>query len=81
MYGLTLDICLDLGELTVFCNGPERKSFCELRDHRDGTFTLIIRAQDIGKHQLHVQFDGKEVPGNQTVLETILGTNHACYGS
>lgn len=52
------------GELTVFCDGPENKAFCELRDHRDGVFTLTIRAQDVGPHALHIKYDGQDVPGS-----------------
>lgn len=48
----------------VYCNGTERSAFCELRDHRDGTFTLTIKAQDVGHHRLFVKYDGVDVPGS-----------------
>lgn len=51
------------GELAVHCEGQAKKAMCELRDHQDGTFTLTIKAKDIGQHKLHIKYDGIHVPG------------------
>ncbi|ELT91795.1 hypothetical protein CAPTEDRAFT_220637 [Capitella teleta] len=52
------------GELCVYCNGATNSAFCELGDHHDGTFTLTIRAQDVGLHSLFVKYEGVDVPGS-----------------
>ena len=52
------------GELIVYCNGADKSAFCELRDHHDGTFTLTVRAQDVGLHSLFVKYEGMDVPGS-----------------
>ena len=56
-------ILLKPGELTVYCEGPENNAYCELRDHRDGTFTLVVQAQDIGNHELHIKYENQSIPG------------------
>ncbi|XP_014668912.1 PREDICTED: filamin-B-like [Priapulus caudatus] len=56
------------GELTAHCVGPQKVAYCELFDHRDGTYTLNIRPQEAGKHTLHVKYDGENVPGSPFVL-------------
>ena len=57
--------CVCAGELTVFCKGPTKNSFCELRDHKDGTFLLIVKPQDVGVHALHVRYNDIDVPGER----------------
>lgn len=56
-------LCSLIGELTVFCDGPHNKAFCELRDNNNGTFTVSLNAQETGYHDLHVQYAGIEVLG------------------
>lgn len=41
-----------------------RNAFCDLGDHHDGTFTLTVRAQDVGLHLLYVKYEGVDVPGS-----------------
>ena len=52
------------GELTVYCDGPESKAYCELTDHEDGTFTLTVRPQDVGPHHLYILYDEQNVAGS-----------------
>ena len=56
------------GELTATCSGPHMVAFCELFDHRDGTFTLNIRPQEAGRHILQIKYNGENVPGSPYVL-------------
>ena len=52
-------------ELTIKCEGPQgKKALSELNDHRDGRFTLYVRPQEVGRHQLTVQYGGHHVPGS-----------------
>ena len=51
------------GELTAQCNGPSKVAYCELFDHRDGTFTLSVKPQEPGKHLLQIKYGGEHVPG------------------
>ena len=54
------------GELTVSCSSvSDRPAFCELRDHLDGTFTLSVKAQDVGRHFLTVKYNDDDVPGKK----------------
>ena len=67
------------GELTAHCTGPTQVAFCELTDHRDGTFTLHVKPQEAGKHMLNVKYGGEHVPGTHSgclyfVLKTIYYT-------
>lgn len=32
--------------------GPSKLAYCELYDHRDGTYTLSVRPSEVGKHTL-----------------------------
>ena len=57
------------GELTVFCKGPSRNAFCELRDHNDGTFLLTIKPMDIGFHRLHVKYNDVDIPRRFNVYQ------------
>ncbi|XP_071747892.1 filamin-A-like [Lepeophtheirus salmonis] len=53
------------GELTLHCIGPHGKTaYCELKDHQDGTFSLNIKPQESGKHNLSIKYGGKNVPGS-----------------
>ena len=47
----------------MYCEGPENNAYCELRDHDNGTFTLVIQAQDVGNHELHIKYENQPVPG------------------
>ncbi|GBN87324.1 Filamin-A [Araneus ventricosus] len=50
------------GELTAHCMGPHKVAYCELVDHRDGTFTLYLKPQEGGRHVLTVKYGGEHVP-------------------
>ncbi|GFQ94830.1 filamin-A [Trichonephila clavata] len=52
------------GELTAHCMGPHKVAYCELCDHRDGTFTLYLKPQEGGRHVLTVKYGGEHVPGS-----------------
>ena len=51
------------GELTAYCMGPTKVAHCELEDHHDGTFRLIVRPQEVGRHVLQVKYGGEHVLG------------------
>lgn len=64
------------GELTVFCLGPspDWPALSELKEEDSwgngggggsGVFTLIVRAQDVGMHRLHIRYNGQDVTGEQ----------------
>lgn len=36
------------GQLSANCMGPVKPAYCELYDHRDGTYTLNIRPSEVG---------------------------------
>lgn len=50
--------CLLIGELTAHCVGPHKVAFCELFDHRDGTYSLNINPQEHGRHCLTIKYGG-----------------------
>jgi filamin len=52
------------GELTVYCQGITKTAFCRLVDHRDGTFTLFIKPEEIGRHLLTIKYNDQDVPGS-----------------
>ena len=52
------------GELTAYCQGLSKTGFCRLFDHRDGTFTLFIKAQESGRHMLNIKYNDEHVPGS-----------------
>ncbi|CAL1298214.1 unnamed protein product, partial [Larinioides sclopetarius] len=56
------------GELTAHCMGPHKVAYCELVDHRDGTFTLYLKPQEGGRHVLTVKYGGEHVPGSPFTL-------------
>lgn len=51
------------GELTAHCTGPRKVAYCELYDHGDATFTLNIKPQEPGRHNLVIKYAGNHVPG------------------
>lgn len=57
------------GELTARCTGPNKMAVCELYDHRDGTFTLNIRPQEAGRHQLTMMYENEHVPGSPYLIK------------
>lgn len=57
------------GELTAQCAGPTRFDECNLIDNRNGTFTLIIKPMEAGKHILEVRYNNEHVLGWFGVLE------------
>jgi filamin len=57
------------GELTAFCQGLNKTAFCRLFDHRDGTFTLLIKPQESGRHVLTVKYNDEHVPGSPYTLK------------
>ena len=56
---------LSLGELTAHCVGAHKIAYCELYDQMDGTFTLIIKPQEGGKHVLTIKYGGDHVSGKE----------------
>jgi hypothetical protein len=59
--------------LIAQCQGPNTLAYCELVDHRDGTFTLHITPKEPGRHTLDIQYGGDPVPGKSSVkiIETL----------
>ncbi|CAD5118169.1 DgyrCDS6901 [Dimorphilus gyrociliatus] len=52
------------GELVVKCEGLTREALCQLLNQRDGTFNLLINAQEPGKHMLHITYADVHIPGS-----------------
>ncbi|VDN24249.1 unnamed protein product, partial [Gongylonema pulchrum] len=52
------------GQLSAQCMGPTKLAYCELYDHRDGTYTLSVKPSEIGKHTLVVKYSDEHVPGS-----------------
>ncbi|XP_078312685.1 filamin-C-like isoform X3 [Crassostrea virginica] len=72
--GRPMDIAIDTrkagpGELTAFCMGPSKASYCELQDNHNGTFLLKIKAQEPGRHVLQVKYGGEHVNGSPFVIK------------
>ncbi|XP_066251151.1 filamin-A isoform X3 [Euwallacea similis] len=57
------------GELTAHCTGPRKVAYCELYDHGDATFTLNVKPQEPGKHQLTIKYAGQHVQGSPFILK------------
>lgn len=57
------------GELTAYCQGVNKTAFCRLFDHRDGTFTLFIKPQESGRHNLTIKYNDEDVPGSPYTLK------------
>lgn len=51
------------GTLTANCSGPTTNAVCQLLDNKDGTYTLTVRPQEVGKHSLSVKYNNANVPG------------------
>ncbi|XP_070173163.1 filamin-B-like isoform X5 [Littorina saxatilis] len=69
LLGRDLEIRIDTrkagpGELTAYCMGPTKVANCVLEDHHDGTFRLIVRPQEVGRHVLQVKYGGEHVLGS-----------------
>ncbi|XP_044751932.1 filamin-C isoform X2 [Coccinella septempunctata] len=56
------------GELTAHCSGPRKVAYCELYDHGDATFTLNVKPQEPGRHELTIKYAGQHVPGSPFTL-------------
>ncbi|CAJ0583097.1 unnamed protein product, partial [Mesorhabditis spiculigera] len=56
------------GKLSAQCMGPAKLAYCELFDHRNGTYTLSIRPTEVGKHTLTVKYDGEHVHGSPFLI-------------
>ncbi|KAH9509017.1 hypothetical protein Btru_048613 [Bulinus truncatus] len=69
LFGDSLDFKIDTrkagpGELTAYCMGPSKVAYCELSDHHDGTYHLVVRPQEVGKHVLQIKYGGENVQGS-----------------
>ncbi|XP_060517037.1 filamin-C [Cylas formicarius] len=64
------------GELTAHCSGPRKVAYCELYDHGDGTFTLNVKPQEAGRHNLTIKYAGQHVQGSPFLLR-VAGTPDA----
>lgn len=40
-------------------------------DHRDGTCTLFIKPEEIGRHILTIKYNGEHVPGSPFIIKVI----------
>jgi len=74
LYGHNLDFRIDTrkagaGELTAYCMGPSKVAHCELSDHHDGTYRLVVRPQEVGKHVLQIKYGGEHVQGSPFPLK------------
>ena len=56
------------GELTAYCIGPQKAANCEFVDNKDGTFGLLIRAQEPGIHVLQVKYNDEHVPESPFII-------------
>jgi len=59
-----------VGELSVFCVGPDSLAPCTLTDHNNGRVTLLLNPLEIGKHLLHVKFSATHVPGSLFTIDS-----------
>ena len=53
--------------------GPNKASYCELEDNRDGTFELRIKPNEVGRHVLQVKYGGEHVQG-KNILDKLSST-------
>ncbi|NP_001360667.1 Calponin-homology (CH) domain-containing protein [Caenorhabditis elegans] len=60
------------GQLSALCMGPNKPAYCELYDHRDGTYALCVRPAEIGKHTLVIKYDDEHVKGSPFVVHVSL---------
>uniref|UniRef100_A0A914BW54 Uncharacterized protein n=1 Tax=Acrobeloides nanus TaxID=290746 RepID=A0A914BW54_9BILA len=56
------------GQLSAQCVGPTKLAYCELYDHRDGTYLLSVRPTELGKHTLVIKYSNEHVPGSPFVF-------------
>ena len=56
------------GELTAYCMGPKQVAFCEFSDHKDGTFELLMKPQEVGKHMLQIKYNDEHVPNSPFLI-------------
>ncbi|RWS15635.1 Filamin-B-like protein [Dinothrombium tinctorium] len=52
------------GDLTAHCMGPHKAAYCELYDQLNGTFDLIIKPQEGGRHLLTIKYGNEHIPGS-----------------
>jgi filamin len=52
------------GFLSASCVGPSKLAYCELYDHRDGTYLLNLKPTELGKHTLTIKYSEEHVPGS-----------------
>uniref|UniRef100_A0A8R1DTB9 Calponin-homology (CH) domain-containing protein n=1 Tax=Caenorhabditis japonica TaxID=281687 RepID=A0A8R1DTB9_CAEJA len=60
------------GQLSALCMGPVKAAYCELYDHRDGTYALCVRPAEIGKHTLVIKYNDEHVKGSPFVVHVSL---------
>ncbi|XGW35258.1 hypothetical protein V3C99_018908 [Haemonchus contortus] len=56
------------GQLSAQCMGPVKLAYCELYDHRDGTYTLSVRPTEVGKHTLVIKYNDQHVRGSPFLI-------------
>ncbi|KAK6008917.1 Filamin/ABP280 repeat protein, partial [Ostertagia ostertagi] len=56
------------GQLSAQCMGPVKLAYCELYDHRDGTYTLSVRPTEVGKHTLVIKYNDQHVRGSPYLI-------------
>jgi filamin len=56
------------GFLSASCVGPSKLAYCELYDHRDGTYLLNLKPSELGKHTLTIKYSEDHVPGSPFVF-------------
>ncbi|EYB91193.1 hypothetical protein Y032_0209g2104 [Ancylostoma ceylanicum] len=60
------------GQLSAQCMGPVKLAYCELYDHRDGTYTLSVRPTEVGKHTLVIKYNDQHVRGSPFLIHVSL---------
>ncbi|CAD6188807.1 unnamed protein product [Caenorhabditis auriculariae] len=60
------------GQLSAHCMGPVKPAYCELYDHRDGTYTLCVRPAEVGKHTLVIKYNDEHVHGSPFLVHVSL---------
>lgn len=56
------------GYLSAQCVGPSKLAYCELYDHRDGTYLLSLKPTELGKHTLVIKYSQEHVPGSPFIF-------------
>lgn len=56
------------GELSAHCIGPHRVAHCELIDQLDGTFFLLVKPVEGGRHILTIKYGGEHITGSPFAL-------------